>query len=599
MKFIIVFLITILAIASLVGNSVTASDDVVMISSGNPKPLDEVIPSVIIIDRQTIEQSPAADIADLLRWYAGIEVGRTGGFGQQTSVFVRGANSNHTAVLINGVKMNSATTGAPALETINVSVIERIEIIKGPRSTVYGSEALGGVINIITTTDEVDDAAVVHFSNGRYSTTQQGVDLKITNDYVSGDFSFNQIDTDGFPAAVTSNTDHGHDNDTIDLNLITSIGKAEFKIGYWQAEGNTEYDSFGTDLDQDRKNDVTHVSISMPFTENWFSNLSVSKVRDEIRQNQMNFLGNEDFAYTDRVVYDWKNEISIIGNTLTLGVSKTDEDAESLSFNTRYKENTDSYSLYANQEINIGKHSLFGSTRYVDHDDFGDETLWTAEDGVQLSNKMRMFASLGTGFRAPDSNARFGFGGNSDLKEETSRSIELGVNYDFNQNNKLSFRTYENKIKNLIETIEIIPGSFIFENRNVSNARIKGLELQFQHQSNNWDVNVEGTFKNPRNESDDSPLLRRAKRSLSGSLAYKHDKYFMRLNGLLTSDRRDFGDVELAGYGLLDFSAGIHFPHATFSVKVDNLLDKDYELASGFNTPGQSIFAELRIKFTD
>ena len=86
---------------------------------------------------------------------------------------------------------------------------------------------------------------------------------------------------------------------------------------------------------------------------------------------------------------------------------------------------------------------------------------------------------------------------------------------------------------------------------------------------------------------------------MNGSLAYKHDKYFVQLNGLLNSERRDFGDVELSGYGLVDLSAGVHFPYATFSVKVDNLFDKDYELASGFNTPGQSVFAELRIKFTE
>ena len=127
--------------------------------------------------------------------------------------------------------MNSATTGAAALETINVSVIERIEIIKGPRSTVYGSEALGGVINIITTTDETEDLAAVHFSHGRYSTTQKGIDLKIANDYVLGDFSFNQIDTDGFPAATASDTDHGHDNDTLDLNLKTSFGKTKLQFG--------------------------------------------------------------------------------------------------------------------------------------------------------------------------------------------------------------------------------------------------------------------------------------------------------------------------------------------------------------------------------
>jgi len=580
-------------------NALIAANEVVVTPARNSQVIDEVIPSVIVIDRETIERTPSADVADLLRWYAGMEVSRTGGYGQQTSVFVRGANSNHTAVLINGVKMNSATTGSPALEIINASVIERIEIIKGPRSTVYGSEALGGVINIITTTDEAKDYAAAHISHGRYSTTEQGADLKVANDYVTSDFSFNRIDSDGFPATTTSNTDHGHDSDTLDVNIKTKFGKSNWKFGYWQAEGNTEYDGFGIDLDQDRKNDVLNATFSLPVTEKWVSNLSVSKIRDEIRQNQINFLGDEDFAFTDKIVYDWKNDISIIDNIFTFGVSKTDEDTESLSFGTRYKENTSNFSLYANQQLNLGRHSIFGSTRYVDHDDFGEATLWNAEYGYQFSKNTRMFASFGTGFRAPDSNARFGFGGNPDLKEETSRSIELGANYDFTRNTGLSIRAYENKIENLIETILIDPGAFTFENRNVSDARIQGLELKFQHQSNYWNVNLEGTFKNPRNETNDTPLLRRAKRSLNGALAYKYDKYFVQLNGLLSSERRDFGDIELSGYGLVDLSAGVLFPNATFSVKVDNLFDKDYELASGFNTPGQSVFAELRLKFTE
>ncbi len=448
-----------------ISNLLLASDEVVVTPARHSQDIDEVIPSVIVIDRETIERTPSADVTDLLRWYAGVEIGRTGGYGQQTSVFVRGANSNHTAVLINGVKMNSATTGAPALEVINASVIERIEVIKGPRSTVYGSEALGGVINIITTTDQVKNNAAVHISRGRYSTTEQGVDLKFSNDYAIGDFSFNSIDSDGFPATTNSNTDHGHDNETVDINLKTALGRSNWKFGYWQTEGNTEYDSFGTDLDQDRKNDVLNATFDLPITEKWFSSLSISKIKDEIRQNQVNILGDEDFTFTDRIVYDWKNDISIIDNIFTFGASVTDEDTESLSFGTRYKENTDSYSLYANQQFNFGKHSVFGSTRYVNHDDFGDETLWNAEYRYQLTKKTRMFASLGTGFRAPDSNARFGFGGNPDLKEETSRSIELGMNYDFSQFNKVSLRAYENKIKDLIETILIDPGTFTFENR--------------------------------------------------------------------------------------------------------------------------------------
>ncbi len=591
--------IKLLYIIIFLANYVSAAEEIVVTPTKFAQNVSEVIPSVIIIDKQTIQQTPAANLADLLRWYAGIEMARTGGVGQQTSVFIRGANSNHTSVLINGVKMNSSTTGAPAFEAINTSFIERIEIVKGPRSTLYGSEAIGGVINIITSSDEIKNEAQVHFSNGRYSTTQQGFDFKISNNFLNADVSFAQLQSDGFPTVASSNTDHGHDNDTLDINLNTNIANIGFTFGYWQAEGNTEYDGFGVDLDQDRKNDVFSMAVSVPITEFWDSNFSISKVRDEIRQNQINFLGDEDFAFTDRIVYDWKNDLSILNTHLSFGATMTDEETQSLSFGTRYKENTDDFSLYINHKMNIGKHRVFGSTRYINHDDFGDELVWNAEYAYQVSNQLRLFASYATGFRAPDSNARFGFGGNPDLREEKSRSTELGLDCTFNDSTGLSLRLYENKIEDLIETILIDPGMFIFENRNVSEARIQGMEITFQHQSDLWDFNLEGSIKEPKNETNDSLLLRRSKRSLHSSFAYKNENYFVRLNGLLTSERVDFGGATLSGYGLLNFAAGIHFPYSTISLKFENILDKDYELASGFNTPGQSVFAELRVNFTE
>ncbi len=578
---------------------VHALDEVVVTPSRNVQLINEVVPSVIVIDRKTIERSYATDIADLLRWHAGLDIARTGGFGQQSSVFIRGTNSNHTAVLINGVKMNSATTGAAALEMINPAVVERIEIIKGPRSTVYGSEAIGGVINIITSNEKPINRVAIHLSNGRYSTEEQGVDVEYGNNNISSNFSFNRIDTDGFPATTTSNTRHGHDNDTFDFNLSTTFGLTELEIGYWQTQGNTEYDGFGVDLDQDRKNNVFNVGMNFIFSENWKSIFSISKTKDEIRQNQFNFLGDEDFAHTDRVIYDWKNDITLNDNHLTLGISKTDEDTKSLSFGTSYKEKTDLHAIYLHDQLIKDKHSLFTSTRYTDHEDFDETITWNLEYAYAVSDRAKLLASIGTGFRAPDSNARFGFGGNPNLREETSHTIELGVNYEFNQNTKASLRAYENKIEDLIETILIDPGAFIFENRNVNNARIRGLEFSFRHAAKQWDIDIAGVMQNPRNETDDSPLLRRAKRSLNGSMRYNHERYYFVLNGLLTSERRDFGNEALPGYGLVSIVAGVTFPNATLSIKAENLFDKDYELASGFNTPGQSIFAELRIKFTE
>lgn len=572
-----------------------AVDEVVVTPARYSQSLKEVVPAMVIINREMIERSPALDIAGLLRWHAGLDIGRTGGAGQQTSVFIRGTNSNHTTVLINGIKMNSATTGAGALEMINTAVIERIEVVKGPRSTVYGSEAVGGVINIITSGHSEEKSADFHVTTGRYSTDDQSINLNYGNDRASGNLSFSRLDTKGFPAKSTSNTDHGHDNETFDFNIKTKAGAGELALGFWQAKGNTEYDSFGT-LNQDRRNNILNAVLTLPLSENWQSSLSVSRTKDEIHQNQKNYLGNEDFALTDRVVYDWKNDITLSDHVLVFGVSLADEDTDSLSFGTSYKEDTDIYSVYLQEQFVKNRHSLSTATRYTDHEDFDDAMTWNLEYGYSLVHRAKLFASIGTGFRAPDSNARFGFGGNPDLKEETSRSIEAGVNYDLGLLTSLSFRIFENRIDDLIETIRVDPVVFTYENRNVDKARIRGIELSFSHQSGPWYINLEGIIQNPRNETDDSPLLRRAKRTLTGSLAYNRERFFVQVNGLAISERKDFGEVTLSGYGLVDVSAGYHFPYATLALKAENLFDREYELASGYNVPGQSVFAELRIK---
>ncbi len=575
-----------------------AAEEVVVTPARNSQSITEVVPSVIVIDKETIQQSVSTDIADLLRWHAGIDISRTGGFGQQTSAFIRGANSNHTSVLINGIKMNSATTGAPALETINTAAIERIEIIKGPRSTVYGSEAIGGVINVITTPSNPKTGAAIQASNSRYATQEQSIDLQYADDFIRADVMFNHFDSNGFPAATTSDTDHGHDSDTIDVNVSAQFGGHELSLGYWEAEGNTEYDSFGQDLDQDRKNSVLQAKYDHRFSENWKSTISISKTKDEIRQNQTNFIGDEDFAFTDRIVYDWENDIYFKHHVLTFGAAKTDEKTESLSFGTSYKEDTDIYSLYLHDQFNFNKHSLFTSTRFTDHEDFDTAFTWNLEYAYQWLSNIKAFASIGTGFRAPDSNARFGFGGNDELDEENSRSIELGVHYDISPSTHTSLRLFENKFDDLIETVLIDPATFTFENQNVDDAENRGIEISFAHQTKHWNFTIEGILQNPRNDTDDSQLLRRAKRSITSSLRYRHDKYFVLVNALATSEREDFGDVELPRYGLVNVSAGVHIPYVTLAVKMDNIFDKEYELASGFNTPGQSLFAEAEIKFT-
>ena len=570
-----------------------ALDEIVVTASGQAQPMEEVIPAVIIINRETIARSQPADIADLLRWHAGLEISRTGGPGQQTSVFIRGTNSNHTAVLINGVKMNSATTGGAALAMIDTSSVERIEIIKGPRSTVYGSEAIGGVINVITSARQPRNRAELHLSDGRYSTNERGASFSYANDYLSGKLAFNRFDTDGFPARTTSVTDHGHDNETADIDVNARLGKGELAFGYWRASGNTGYSNAGRDVDQDHRNEVLRVTYNLRLSDNWKSSLSFSRIKDEIRQRRRNFLNDRDFIFTDRSVYDWKNDLSIGAHALVFGVSGTDEDTESLSYGTAYGEDTDIRSIYLRDQWTVGGHGLFASARYTDHEDFDEAFTWNVEYGYRLGGGTRLFAGAGIGFRAPDGNARFGFGGSQDLREESSRSIEVGMSHDVSSDTGLSIRAFENKVEDLIAYTGTFPSG---RNRNVEKARIWGIELSLWHRYDRWETRLEGIVQNPRNETDDTALLRRAKRTVTGALTYRQPPFFVTAQGLITSRRKDFGDVTMPGYGLFKLSVGVDFRYATLSLKMDNLFDKDYELASGYNVPGRAVSAELRFR---
>jgi vitamin B12 transporter len=558
--------------------------------------LTEVLAPVIVIDRATIERSAANDAADLLRFHAGLDLARNGGPGQSTAVFIRGAESNHTLVLIDGVRVNPGTIGLPALQDIAPDMIERIEVVKGPRSALWGSDAIGGVVNIVTRRGS-RDGWVAEAGYGDYDTRKAslngGMPLSAT---AALDFGVSWLDSAGFPTRTTSTTDRGFENLNANLQLRADVGAAQVALRHWRAEGTTEYsDFFLTPVDQDFVTATTAAEVRLPVAGIGEARIGASHLEDDIEQNQ-----SSDFLQTRRDTIDAQFDWHARGaHTFGAGAMYSSEDARSESYGAPMRAVTDSVSVYVQDRMAAGPHLALIALGYTDHETAGTALTWNAEYGFTFNAaRTRVFALAGTGFRAPDATDRYGYGGNPDLEPERSRNYEVGVQHAVTPSQSVRLSVFENDIDDLIDFTVLSYDPFLGINQNVAAARIRGIEATWQYAGPAWQARVEAIYQDPRDLSDDSLLLRRAQQSLTVALGRAFGPVLLGLDVLATGERMDYGfpeDVTLDGYVLANLTVQYRAtPALTLVARVENLLDEQYELADTYNTPDRGLYLTAR-----
>ncbi len=558
-------------------------------------PLTTLTPS-ILIDRTALEASQAADVADLLRFNAGLDMARNGGFGQPASLFIRGAESNHTLVLVDGVKINPATIGGAALQHLNPDIIDRIEVAKGPRSTLYGSEAIGGVVQIFTRRGVAGTDWSVTAGGGADQTREfSGAFHHAVARHRIG-LNLSHLSSDGFPARVGGTEDSGHDNTSVSGYVGISAGATDVELSHWQSQGNTEYYGFSLEpLDQDFTNSVTALTLRRPLGAQGVSTVKLSNTRDEIEQNQ-----NVDFAYTRRTVFDWQHDHAPHPNhLLTAGVLISRENAEAQSFGTGFDEDTDVNAVFLQDQYERAAHRLQGALRYLDHSSFGSRLTGDIAYGYRWSPRVLLTASANSGFRAPDATDRFGFGGNPDLNPEKSRHVELGLRFKPSAQTWVSVSAFETRLDDLINFAD--PDGFLGpvpgRNENIDEARVRGLELSGQLTRGPWNVRLDGIIQDPVNLATGAQLARRAKRSLSINASYAHPLMTLGINALASSERTDsdFSATVNPGYGVVNLYAERHMgANWALRGRLENAFDKDYTLADGFNTQDRALFVEIK-----
>jgi vitamin B12 transporter len=568
-------------------------EQVIVTATRSALPVDAVLAPVLVIDRDDIERSGASDPGDLLRFHAGLELSRNGGPGQTTAVFIRGADSNHTLVLVDGVRVNPGTIGVAALQSIDPATIERIEVVKGPRSALYGTDAIGGVVNVITRRGAREGwSAEVGY--GDYDTRQAGLNGGFSFGGAELDLGVAWIDSQGFPTRTTDNTDRGFDNLSTSAQWRTDLAAGELALWYWRAAGTTEYSDFYlSPVDQDFADSTTAIRYAFPLADSVEASTTASYFDDSIEQNQSpDYLRTHRYSLDTQV--DWRRSAA---QSLSAGAMVVRERASSLSYGESMRADTNTINLFVQDRLQLGPQRALVALGYTDHETAGDRWTWNAEYGYEFRGNTLLYGLAGTGFRAPDATDRYGFGGNPNLKPERSLNLEAGIRWRPGGGHSVSLSAFRNEIDDLIEFVTLSYDPFVGENRNVDRARITGTEVAYEYVAGPWQARLEAIYQDPENLSTGEQLWRRSRESLTAGVTRQLGDLELGLDVLATGTRKDVGfpkPVTLNGYVLANLRARWQAtPTIALVARLENALNEQYELASTFNTPDRGLYVSL------
>ena len=576
---------------------------------------DQTMAAVTVITREDINHSQSQSVADLLRdRVTGMDFLTTGGTGHQTSAFLRGTSSDQLLFIIDGNIVGSATTGAAAIELIPLDQVERIEIIRGPRSSLYGSDAIGGVIQVFTKSGgNAYNASVTVGSNNTHAVT---VGSNISSDRTQLNISASHYMTDGFDVTNDGEIDDdGYTNNAVNLNIKQSIGKtSNVHAGVLYSKAETEFDNASLDNVSDAIQQSYSLGFDSSLTDNWTTSLDVGQSKDRLDTERYyedffapgTFIQDNSLFETKRDQARWQNDLSL-GETsqLAFGVDYINDKVESTtSYAEHERDNTGFYALVQDK---FGNHQLQLSGRTDNNEAFGTHNTGNIAWSYDVNAEEQVSLSHGTAFIAPTFNDLYYvdpfFFGNPNLDPEISRSTELAFTgrHGWGQ---WEARAYHTLIKNLIINISTNPLDWMapWTTTNASRAEINGMEFEVSGASAaGWDSMINLSFVDATDKETGNTLQGRAARTLKMNVAKSFNSYRVGVHVLAQSPRYadPYNTTELAGYAIANLTVERAInKNWTLKTRLENIFDKEYSTSSDFygnatnNTP-ISLFVTL------
>ncbi|MGH8254884.1 MAG: TonB-dependent receptor domain-containing protein [Steroidobacteraceae bacterium] len=579
-------------------------EQIVITPSMMPQPVLEAISSVTVITRADIDRLQPRSVADLLQGMAGVSVVNNGGLGETSSVSIRGTNSDHVLVLIDGIKIGSATTGTAAWEQLPVSQIERIVIVRGPYSSLYGSGAIGGVIEIFTRQGASGEPSVPSFSASGGSRGTYRVQLGDSGSARNGWYnaSVSGLYTHGFPICVagapptascyTTSPQQGFWNSSAAESGGYRWSKATGTVDFLRTDGDNRYDG---NIYAGGESRVVQQVLGGTLTTTPLSVLTVMLSAGQSKDLSQEYFGGAPDGYFDtaRDTASWVNQLSLLhGQKLLLGA---DYERDVVSSDTAYpvtsRRDAGEFGLYQwlgpRAELQL-------SLRDDRNQQFGGHSTWSAQWAYRFSTLLRASASYGIAFKAPTFNdLYFPDYGDPTLRPETSHSAEVGLN-GHSTHFLWALSAYETRVENLIEYDPVTFGA-----ANIDVARIRGVDTRLGGWFDGWRGQLQLTALDPRDVGVDYgallPRIARFTERLDLDRAFGPFGIGTTLIAVAPRYEDPANTERMGGYSTLDLRASwLIRPHWEVQVLLANACNRSYETALYYNQPGRSAYLTLR-----
>lgn len=591
---------------TLASEPATELDQVLVTATRSEISLRDSLSPAQVIDRAEIERSQATSLQQLLAGRAGINLTNTGGLGKQTSLFLRGAGSNQLLVLVDGVRIGSATAGLPALQDLPVEQIERIEIVRGPHSSLYGADAIGGVIQIFTRRDRggVQPRAMLGAGSHQMREASAGIGGGGERGWFGADVAFLRTDginacegtAEGWGAGCYADEPDrdGYRNRSASLRGGTRLGQAWSVEGSaLRAEGDNHYDGSWANYSETVQQVFSGKLRYAPSARTAWQ-ATVGRSYDDTRD-----YGNGVFAGGLRTRRDQAAlQADLVpgeGQHLTAGL---DWLGDRITGTTAYDiDSRDNTGVFAEYQGRFGPQRLQAGLRHDDNEQFGSHTTGNLGWGWRFDGGMLLSARWSSGFRAPSFNdLYYPYYGNPNLRPEQSRNLNLGLSGGGDHGLRWTLDVFENRVDDLIsfDSTTWLPG-------NVDRARLRGGELTVAATLAGWELAGQYSHVDPRNRSGGAThgklLPRRARNTGRIDLDRRFDAFAFGASVNAAGARFDdaANQVQVGGYATLDLRMeyALH-PDWTVLARVTNLFDRDYQLVDWYNQPGRGFGVNLR-----
>ena len=571
------------AIAIAMGFSVSASaqdsinaslDTLVVTATRSAEKIKDVPARISVISKSEIAKNPALNLNDLVKQDAALNVVQTGGLGQTTSIFTRGTNSNHTLVLKDGAALIEGINGKNNTELLDLSDIGQIEILKGPASVQYGSDAIGGVIQLLTDTPEKNSAFITGLY-GENNTYKALVGLDLAQDGFFAQIRGQRLESDGTEILNTQNNDQAsYDQKGYSAKIGYKQDNFKTNVSISENEGINHYLDYSTGTNtakRDFKNQLINWNGLYQFTDALTLNARYSNYQDEAT-----YIETYSYAYDSErnegdINLNWKFTPK---QNILFGVSTQDTDVtyDYLSG----KKNLGSTGYYLQHQYNnAGIHTQAG-IRLEDDDQFGQHTVGQIAGRLQIAPLTSIYANIGSAFKAPTAYQLYaGFYGNQDLKPEESISYEIGLDQQLNYGLSANASVYYTKVKNLIGS------NASWQYVNIVDANMTGGELGLNWKKDQLFTSAEYAYVKTEDESTGFELVRRPRQTFTFTAGYDDGTYGVNTALVARSHAKaqaSQNSVKIPGYATIDLNAFWNVnPNIKLFTNIQNIGDVKYK----------------------